>query len=247
MSTNTRRRWVAGMILGLGSAGPSAAQEIPPALPPLPGEPLGSQATAPSPMFIARPLPPIVEVPPEGVRPTWAPGPLDPIALQRHQAPHVDRKSRSWKWRRTQGKFWGYPEEFEPRPLGSSIYETNKIMVANGALARLVLYNYDFLPGTSELSPRGIDQLDRFVPQLAASPFPLIVERTTPDLALSESRRYAVLARLARGLARSPRTGSWWASRSPTGCRGSMLTSSATTPSSGPSSTARRSRSTTAA
>ncbi len=72
-------------------------------------------------------------------------------------------------------------------------------MVANAAEAGLVLYHYDFVEGSSELNPRGGDQLAKVAAQLAVSPFPLIVERTPDDPALAESRRYAVLARLARG------------------------------------------------
>jgi hypothetical protein len=199
MSLIRRRRLFAGFILGLGSAASSSAQDLPPVFQPLPGGPAGVQPGAVnSPSFIARPMPPVMEVPPGGVGPIWAPAPLDPIALERHQAGSVEKKARSWHWRRVQGKFWGYPEEFEPRPLGASLYEHGKIMVANGAAARLVLYQFDFIDGTSELSPRGVDQLAKFAVQLAASPFPLIVERT-PDLGLAERRRYAVLARLAGG------------------------------------------------
>jgi hypothetical protein len=63
----------------------------------------------------------------------------------------------------------------------------------------LVLHRFDFVEGSTELSPRGGDQLAKIAAQLAVSPFPLIVERTPEDPALAESRRYAVLARLARG------------------------------------------------
>ena len=79
------------------------------------------------------------------------------------------------------------------------MYEHGKIMVANAAAARLVLYQYDFVDGTSELNTRGMDQLAKFTAQLANSPFPLIVERTTLDPSLADRRRYAVLARLAAG------------------------------------------------
>jgi hypothetical protein len=203
MSLIRHRRWFAGLILGLGlgSAASSSAQTPLPPLPALPPqvEPVRAQAgpnVALSPVY--RPLPPIVEVPPEGVRPNWAPAPIDPVALERiSHPPFAEKKERSWHWRRVQGRLLGYPEEYEPRPLGSSLYEHGKIMVANGAAARLVLYQYDFLDGTSELNQRGIDQLAKFTLQLAASPFPLMVERTPADPTLAERRRYAVLAKLA--------------------------------------------------
>ena len=200
MSLIRRRRWVAGFILGLGPATSASAQDLPPALPPPSGPPGAEAAPMPPSPPLLRPVPPMVVVPPEGKRPIWAPAPIDPVALERWHRPwFFQKKEQSWHWRRVQGKFLGYPEEFEPRPLGSSLYEHGKIMVANGAAARLVLYQYDFLDGTSELNQRGLDQLAKFTAQLSVSPFPLLVERTPGDPVLAERRRYAVLARLATG------------------------------------------------
>ena len=206
MSLIRRRRRLAGLILGLG-LGPASgstlnAQDLPTALPP-PVDPMGLPPgpAGPSPTYpLIRPAPPVIEVPPGGAFPTWRPGPIDPIAIERRDRPaNVERKRFSYSWRRLQGRIWGYPEEFEPRPLGSAMYEAGKIMVANAAEARLVLYQFDFVEGTTELSPRGVDQLSKFSAQLAVSPYPLLVERTPQDPALAESRRFAVLARLARG------------------------------------------------
>jgi hypothetical protein len=200
MSLIRRRRWVAGVILGLGSAARSPAQDLPPALPPMPeGSAPGTPAPAVAATPILRPNPIPIHVPPAGIRPTWFPAPIDPIALKRHEAMHVEYKSRSRLWRCLQGKLWGYPEAYEPRPLGSSLYDHGLAMAANGAAARMVLHQYDFLPGSSELNPRGLDQLFKLSAQMAASPFPLIVERTPDNPGLAESRRYAVLAHLARG------------------------------------------------
>ena len=204
MSIIRRRGWVAGFLLGLGpTATTSLAQQLPPVFPPS-DEPPVPAASRPIPAMVeappvVRPAPPVIVVPPEGVGPSWMNTPPDPIALQRKQPSHVEKKARSWHWRRLQGKFWGYPEEYEPRPLGAALYDHGRIMTANATMARLVLYRYDFIEGTSELSPRGLDQLARFTPQLAASPFPLIIERTPDDPTLAESRRYMVLARMARG------------------------------------------------
>jgi hypothetical protein len=203
MSQIRRWRWLAGLILGLGPAAtPAGAQLLPPALPP-PVDPAGLPPLPvdPSPAYsLVRPRPSIVEVPPGGNLPVWRPSPLDPIAMERLDRPkHVEHKRLSWPWRRTQGKVWGYPEEFEPRPLGAAVYESGKIMVANAAEAGLVLHRFDFLEGSTELSPRGGDQLAKMAAQLAVSPFTLIVERTPEDPRLAEARRYAVLARLARG------------------------------------------------
>jgi hypothetical protein len=111
----------------------------------------------------------------------------------------VAKKSRSWLWRRYQGKFAGYPEEYAPRPLGAALYDQNRAMVANGAAAKLVLFDFDFEPGKAYLRPRGRDQLARMTAQLAASPYPLIIERTLDDPPLADARRAAVLAELAAG------------------------------------------------
>jgi hypothetical protein len=202
MSMIGRWRWVAGLILGLTSVGSASAQGVPSVLPlpELPPTPASTAAPIVETVPVVQRTPAVVEVPPGGVGPTWLPGPIDPVALERkHEPGFVRAKARSWHWRRLQGKFWGYPEEYEPRPLGASLYDHAKIMTANGAAARMVLYRYDFLEGSSELSPRGQDQLAKIAAQLAVSPFPMIVERTPSHPSLAESRRYAVLAALARG------------------------------------------------
>lgn len=205
MSPIRCRAWMAGLTLGLGlgSPSPSEAQGLPSPLPPpidLPPLPASPTIAAPPGYSLVRPAPSVVEVPPGGNLPAWRPGPIDPIALERLDRPgHPRRKAHSWTWRRLQGRIFGYPEEYQPRPLGSALYEAGKIMTANAAEVGLVLYRYDFVEGTSELSPRGGDQLAKLAAQLAVSPFPLLVERTPEDPALAESRRFAVLARLARG------------------------------------------------
>ncbi len=193
-----RHHLVAGFILGLVPAATASAQGLPPVFTPTadPAVPPPASMTG---EMIVRPLPPVIEVPPQGAGPVWSQPPIDPIAVERLDKPgFFQKKLRSWHWRRLQGRFYGYPEEFQPRPLGASLYEHGKIMVANGAAARLVLYRYDFVEGTSELTPRGMDQLVKFMSQLSVSPYPLIIERTTGDPALAEARRYAVLAKLAQ-------------------------------------------------
>jgi hypothetical protein len=194
-----RRHQVAGFILGLVPAATASAQGLPPALPPSvdPSAPLAAVNEVPGP--IVRPLPPMIQVPPQGVGPVWAQTPLDPVALEKLDKPgFIRKKLQSWHWRRFQGKFYGYPEEFQPRPLGAALYENGKVMVANAAAARLVLYHYDFVEGTAKLTPRGEDQLIKFTAQLSVSPYPLIIQRTIDDPPLAEKRRYAVLAWLAQ-------------------------------------------------
>lgn len=146
---------------------------------------------------IVRPAPVTIEAPPDEFPTRLEKVPLDPVATAQKGPHFVFKKMRSWLWRRSQGKLLGYPEEFQPRPLGSSVYSMGRTMAANGAEARLALYDYDFAPGSAELTERGRDQLAKAAAQMAASPYPLIVERTPDDPALAEARRRAVLGALA--------------------------------------------------
>ncbi|WP_435016324.1 hypothetical protein TA3x_003889 [Tundrisphaera sp. TA3] len=193
-----RGRRGVGLALGLLlPPGLAAGQGLPDPLPPLPPGAGPVLAVEAAPRMITTSPP--VQVPPGGPAPTWAPPPIDPPALYRHPPKHVDAKARSWRWRRTQGKFWGYPEEYCPRPLGASLYDHGRAMVANGAAARLILLRYDFVDGSSELNDRGIDQLARASVQLASSPYPLLIERDPDHPGLAERRRLTVLAALASG------------------------------------------------
>lgn len=191
-----------GVRLALGlllPPGVAAAQGLPDPLPPLPpeaGAPVVVEA-GPAPRVI--PTTPPVQVGPFGPRPTWLPPPVDPLAFPIHRPKHAEAKTRSWHWRKTQARFWGYPEEFEPRPLGASVYDHGRAMVANGAAARLALLRYDFIDGTADLNKRGQDQLARAAIQLAQSPYPLLIERDPDHPGLADRRRLAVLAALAGG------------------------------------------------
>ena len=205
---NRLARLAAGLGLGLVVAAPARGQApLPDALPPLPETGLESPTAAVAPFRgPAEPVPPevrptttVIQVPPDGFRPTWFREADDPVATRRHPPKHVEAKKRSTFWRRLQGKMYGYPEEFVPRPLGSSLYDHALVMTANGAAARLTLYSYDFVQGSSELSPRGAEQLARLVPQMLNSPFPLIVEHTPANPALAQARREQVAIRLAQG------------------------------------------------
>ena len=196
-----RRRLIAGLLLAALAPAARAQQApafIPPPLPPATaveaGEYEAGDAAEPP---IVRPAPVVVEGPPYEVQTRLEKAPLDPVATAR-KGPHFFwKKIRSWPWRRVQGKMLGYPEEFKPRPLGSSVYAMGRTMASNGAEARLALYDYDFEPGSAELTERGRDQLAKAAAQLAASPFPLIVERTPDDPALAGERRRVVIEALA--------------------------------------------------
>src|SRR4051812_48534402 len=94
-TTHRGNRRGAGLLLGLLlPAGSATAQGLPDPLPPLPPPPGPVAAEVVAPRVIA--ASPVVQVPPTGPGPTWGPGPIDPIALQRHAPKHVDEKVRSW-------------------------------------------------------------------------------------------------------------------------------------------------------
>ncbi|WP_337172926.1 hypothetical protein [Paludisphaera sp.] len=198
MIIETARRALAAGLLLAALAPAGRAQEAPVYIPP-PATFAGAGghddigAIAPP---IVRPEPVVVE-PADEVQTTLDRAPLDPVATSRRGPRFVLKKIRSWHWRRVQGKLLGYPEEFKPRPLGTSVYAMGRTMASNGAEARLALYDYDFVAGSAELTDRGRDQLAKAAAQLAASPFPLIVERTPRDPALAGERRRVVIETLA--------------------------------------------------
>ena len=215
MSRISRQARTAGLVAGLGfcliAVGPARGQGVPSgSLPePLPGLPApGLEAVEPGPGSgpgatyanppEVRPTPIVIQVPPGGIRPTWFREADDPVAIARKGPKHVEHKRRSPIWRRLQGRLYGYPEEFVPRPLGAAVYDHGLAMTANAAAARLTLYDFDFDAGSDQLSPRGAEQLGRLVPQMLASPFPLLIERTL-DPSLAARRRENVAIRLAQG------------------------------------------------
>lgn len=175
MSKSMLQLLAPSLLLGLAPAVSAIAQDFPDPLPALPPAAVGAT------------VPVLIETP--------FPGPplVDSSALVRHRPKHVDRKRNSFLWRRLQGKALGYPEDFVPRPLGASVYDHGRAMVANGEAARLVLLDYDFVPGTNQLKPRGLDQLVKHSARLAEGPHPLLIEPTPNDPGLAERRRQAVV------------------------------------------------------
>jgi hypothetical protein len=174
MSRMKPRIFAPSLFLGLVPAGSAIAQGVPDPLPPLP--------------IVAGSTVPVILVPPALTGPPI----VDSAALVRHSPKHVDRKRNSFVWRRLQGKMLGYPEDFAPRPLGASIYDHGRTMVANGDVARLALFQYDFVQGTEQLNPRGREQLAKHAARLAEGPYPLFIEPTA-DPKLAQGRRLAVL------------------------------------------------------
>lgn len=205
MTLDAARRGIAAGLLLAALAPAARAQDAPVYIPPpaapamLPEAGDYEAATAAGVGIeppILRPAPVVVEAADE-VETRLERAPLDPVATSRRGPHFVWKKIRSWHWRRVQGKLLGYPEEFKPRPMGSSVYAMGRTMASNGAEARLALYDYDFVPGSAELTERGRDQLAKAAAQLAVSPFPLVVERTPDAPSLAGERRIAVIEALA--------------------------------------------------
>jgi hypothetical protein len=120
----------------------------------------------------------------------------EPTHLTPEAMPRVGPLRRCKLW--LQDCFLGYPAEFQPLPLGQAMGNSFATQVANGAAALMVLYDYDFVPGTALLNPRGQDRLARIGASLSQNVFPVVVERVCPP-ALGEARRLSVLQVLAAG------------------------------------------------
>jgi uncharacterized membrane protein YgcG len=188
-----RHLWrAAGLVLAATAAGPALAQALPgsPTIMALP-DPVATEK-------VALPAP----------RPAVSGGAPAPAAEPAPAAAACDASCGTargrWFWpsrqahaAKMQAKMWGYPEEFGAPPLGGTIHQHFRTMVANGEAARMVLYHYDFLGGRDALNLRGRDQLAKIAAMLGHNSFPIIIERTPENPALAEARRLAVLNVLA--------------------------------------------------
>jgi hypothetical protein len=149
-----------------------------------------------NPAIVRPPSSPMVLVPGGGLVP--APVTEDAPATARPglfgwRRRHAERK------RHLQEKVLGYPEEFNEWPLGQALYGLGRTQVANGAAARMIFNHYDFVGDTDELNTRGRDKLGAVISLLPSSFAPVIVERTPWAPSVAESRRLAILGKLADG------------------------------------------------
>jgi len=175
-----------GVVVAATSAGTGMAQTVPITPPPLPA---ALQASPEVP--VVNPSEPTAAAPAASSQPACSCG---------------DRRGLSrWRWHRAHCKqqlqehFIGYPEEFNEWPLGYALYAHAQTQVANGQAARMVFYHYDFVDGTSRLNVRGRDKLARVGTLLPTNFSPIVVERTTKQPGLDESRRAALVNVLAQG------------------------------------------------
>jgi hypothetical protein len=104
---------------------------------------------------------------------------------------------RRWVWSLRQC-FLGWDEEFQEPPLGSSVFAFGNAQVANAEAAQMVLYQCDFLPGSSQLTPKGAERLAHLVKALSRNFCPLVIEATPCAPGVDEARRLLVVNEAAR-------------------------------------------------
>jgi hypothetical protein len=183
-----RRALAAGTLLAATAAGPAAAQTAP-----------AQPEVTPQPRLVTSPyaqtLPPAqaLPAPGEGFAPPEMHGASGVPAAPAPKSFLARCKLRLQKC------FLGYPAEFEAPPLGAVIRQHFETQVANGDAARMVLYEYDFVPGGEALNCRGRDRLAEIRHMLPRNAFPVVIERTPGFPPLAEARRMSVLGELAAG------------------------------------------------
>jgi hypothetical protein len=181
--TLTRCGWMmfAGVILAMTSVGSTQAQ----------------MTTGP-----AHPQAPFCPV--DYASPGPAPGPATPTPSPTCTCGDRHGLSRL-RWHRTQCRrhqqaAWiGYPEEFNEWTLGRSLYANAQTQVSNGAAARMIFNEYDFVDGGKQLNIRGLDKLESIAAQLPTNFAPVVIERTPHTLGLDQGRRLEILNQLAGG------------------------------------------------
>jgi hypothetical protein len=216
-----RRRLLTAAGMGLLAASPALAQvpgvpnitpltdDPPPGVPSPVVKPAQQRTVLPDPLIRIETLP----TPTRTLPPITAPTPTveAPAASVYHgpvAAPVCEGQTTAaddrWFWERwragrdqhhvsLQGKMWGYPEEFEAPPLGHFVKSHFRTMVANGEIAQMVLYRYDFVEGQEFLNLHGRDQLVKIANAVSTIHAPIIIERTPDCPQLAEMRRHAVL------------------------------------------------------
>lgn len=98
---------------------------------------------------------------------------------------------------------WGYPEEFQEPPLGRFVVAHMNRQVVKGEAARMVLYNYDFVPGEEDgehsavLNRQGERQLRKIAVMMQYNPAPLVIQHSE-DPGLDQERRTAIIEQLAQ-------------------------------------------------
>ena len=124
---------------------------------------------------------------------------IDPANCRPNRGGRLERWRQHWR-----DKLWGYPQEFDDALLGAAV-ETHAVsQIANGRAARMGLYQYDFIPDSDQLKPRGKATLMRIAEWLPGNFCPVFVEPTPGNPELDQARRIAVWQELANGLCPIP-------------------------------------------
>jgi hypothetical protein len=187
MLLHNRLLWMGSVLLA--SLGPTSlvgwAQEgLPPAplgeTPPVVTQPSGLSEPAGSAMVPAQPA--------------LESSVYDPECEPRTSRYQQWKEQHRAKWR---DKMWGYPEEFVRPPVGAVVQHYRDQQKLNGRLTRMALYEYDFVPGTAELKPRGRDHLARIAEWIPQTPGDISIEPSREGTELDEARRQAVFEELA--------------------------------------------------
>jgi hypothetical protein len=97
-----------------------------------------------------------------------------------------------------------HPATWPEAPLGNSVALHTETQIANAMAGRMVLHDYDFVPGTAELNDRGRDRVLQIAALLPHNRFPVVVERLPRAPELAEGRRLTVLNALAVSAGRVP-------------------------------------------
>ena len=122
----------------------------------------------------------------------------------------VHRKPRRWwQWgrrpeqeehdpSRQASSPYHYQEVFLPPPLGTLVNAHMHTQIANGEAAMMVLYRYDFIPGTNQPNAAGMERLNKIAAMLPRTPFPVVIEPVAGNPLLSEARQQQVIALLCQ-------------------------------------------------
>ena len=145
----------------------------------------------------------ISEPAPEPVSPVAAPAKRATVARLCDCPVCVGKRSSAWSRykARRQEQYWGYPEYFEEVSFGVLSMELTRPQVIRGELARMTLYDCDFVPGTARLNPRGLQRLRELACKAATTGHSITVESTGTEM---DDSRYQTVVALATAVHLNP-------------------------------------------
>ena len=91
-----------------------------------------------------------------------------------------------------QDSMTGYPEEFQRPPVGMMLQGLMEQQRQSGRVARMILHDYDFAPGSTALNARGHARLVRICEWLPGTPGQVLIEASSEGDSLDEARRLSV-------------------------------------------------------